>query len=179
MERRKQFCPCGLWLCGEKTKPVPLCIAGQWSASTMQGISLWSAVSDVTEHAVEKRHRQSVDSLALIHHWKRDTPAGFCSLNISMYTIPAVHILLKQPQDSGLIFLYRAIGSERSTKHPLPNGKPAAEGTRKTVASLLIVSLLGCSVPSVELQVLLTIRLRRMEKVSGGFLAWDKSLFMK
>lgn len=54
----------------KKAKPTSLCIAGQWSTSAVQGLSLWSVSYDVTEHAVEKRYKQLFDSLALIHYWK-------------------------------------------------------------------------------------------------------------
>lgn len=52
---------------------MSLCVAGQQSTSTVQGLSLWSGSRDITEHRVEKTHRQLVDSLALNHHWKQDT----------------------------------------------------------------------------------------------------------
>lgn len=118
----------------------------------------WSVSYDVTEHAVEKGHKQLVNSLTLIHHLKRDTSrlrikssnVCFCFLNNFMYTTPSIHVLLQQLQDPVLIFLYRTTGSKRSTKHPLPRGKPAAEGTRRPEAPLLIVALLGCPVPRVE-----------------------------
>lgn len=134
----------------KKAKPMP--------ASAVQGLSPRSVSCDVTEHAVEKRHKQLVASLTLIHHWKRDTSrlrikssnVCFCFLNTFMYTTPSTRVLLQQLQDPGLIFLYKTTGSKKSTKYPLPRGKPVAEGSRRPVAPLLIVSLLGCPAPRVE-----------------------------